>query len=1252
MAGYTRQSLAQILNGEIVSAPPLNAEFNQILSAFNNSTGHKHDGTAAEGPPIDRIADLDQNNLIFVDTSANQINFYVESSAASVGQISIQDGAIVPFTDNDIDLGSSSFEFKDLYIDGTANIDTLATSLIVAEAGTAGAPSITTTGDVDNGLYFNAANQMSYTSGGVAQVTFKDGSIVPVTDNDIDLGASGAEFKDLYIDGTANIDSLVADTVDINGGTIDNTVIGATTPAAATFTNLTVSTGSTINFSGATVSNGGTFTTVNISGGSITGITDLAIADGGTGASTASAARTNLGVALGTNVQAYDAGLQSISGLTTTADQMIYTTSSDTYATASLTSAGRALLDDADASAQRTTLGLGTLATQNANSVAITGGTISGISNLSDPGTSLQYTFSTTTTDSDPGSGLVRLNNATQNAATEIYIDDEDSDGTDVSGVIGLLSGGNNPSSVLGYVTIRKEFAPENFITMKITTLTSASGYTKLVGTVEASSGATPFSDTDNLYFSIDVSGDKGDPGDLSGPASSTDNAVIRWDGTSGKTAQNSSVTIDDSGNVTTAGRIHSTTTGFRFPDNTDQTTAGVIGPASSTDNAVVRWDGTSGGLIQDSSVVIDDSGNVGIGTSSPSSKLQVNGEIVTNSGLPSGDISAPAASFFYDTSNDYATITSLHNAVAWKPFAIRSAGMIFRTSSDTEAMRIDSSGNVGIGTSSPGSILELASTGPVLTLNDTNGVVGGSQTSRISFEASGTETGTIGIASGAGFMAVNNKSGSLALLADSNNTSTSSTMTFSVDGTEAARINSSGNVGIGTTSPAYPLDVAGIIRSSSTFPSLYLNETDQAVDEKLWRISSAGKQFSIQTANDAVSAARSSYSISRGTGTAIGDHVWVSGTTEAMRLTSSGNVGIGTTSPDFPLDVAGRIGILEGTNGIAFHDGSGSVSGAVRADSGDNLIFATGSSDTERMRINSSGNVGIGGTPAEKLDVIAPDNSSIIMARVTRSSKDYGIALENNGSTGDSTINAFGSGAELIFETASTEQARFDANGLRIGTTAEVVTATGGELVSLQGTATKSPLGVKSSDVTSIHSWNTGSSAATRYHFIGWNPAGSQEFHLRRETDGSIRLASLVAGLQLDGNSNGISFKDSVTFEDNVVSRPILKDYAETTVIANTGTTYTIDLENGNVFNLTLTGNCTYTFSNPPASGSAGAFTLIQNQDGTGSRTVTWPASVEWAGGSAPTITSTASSTDVFTFITTDGGTTWYGFTGGQDFS
>ena len=108
----------------------------------------------------------------------------------------------------------------------------------------------------------------------------------------------------------------------------------------------------------------------------------VAVGNGGTGATTDSQARTNLGLAIGSNVQAYDAGLQSISGLTTSANQMIYTTALDTYATTSLTAAGRAILDDADAAAQRTTLGLGTMATQASSSVTITGGTISGITDL------------------------------------------------------------------------------------------------------------------------------------------------------------------------------------------------------------------------------------------------------------------------------------------------------------------------------------------------------------------------------------------------------------------------------------------------------------------------------------------------------------------------------------------------------------------------------------------------------------------------------------------------------------------------------------------------------------------------------------------------------------------------------------------------------------------------------------------------------------------------------------------------------
>ena len=60
MAGYTRQSSAQIMSGAVISASPLNAEYNQLLNAFDESHGHKHDGTTAEGPPIDRVAEAEK----------------------------------------------------------------------------------------------------------------------------------------------------------------------------------------------------------------------------------------------------------------------------------------------------------------------------------------------------------------------------------------------------------------------------------------------------------------------------------------------------------------------------------------------------------------------------------------------------------------------------------------------------------------------------------------------------------------------------------------------------------------------------------------------------------------------------------------------------------------------------------------------------------------------------------------------------------------------------------------------------------------------------------------------------------------------------------------------------------------------------------------------------------------------------------------------------------------------------------------
>ena len=119
----------------------------------------------------------------------------------------------------------------------------------------------------------------------------------------------------------------------------------------------------------------------------------------------------------------------------------------------------------------------------------------------------------------------------------------------------------------------------------------------------------------------------------------------------------------------------------------------------------------------------------------------------------------------------------------------------------------------------------------------------------------------------------------------------------------------------------------------------------------------------------------------------------------------------------------------------------------------------------------------------------------------------------------------------------------------------------------------------------------------------------------------------------------------------DNTLQRPKLLDYGETVNAIGSigGGTQDIDLELGNVVTGTVdTSTTTFTFSNPPASGTAGSFTLILTNGG--SQTVNWPGSVDWAGGSAPDLTS--SGVDVLTFVTVDGGTTWYGFPAGLDMS
>lgn len=143
------------------------------------------------------------------------------------------------------------------------------------------------------------------------------------------------------------------------------------------------------------------------------------------------------------------------------------------------------------------------------------------------------------------------------------------------------------------------------------------------------------------------------------------------------------------------------------------------------------------------------------------------------------------------------------------------------------------------------------------------------------------------------------------------------------------------------------------------------------------------------------------------------------------------------------------------------------------------------------------------------------------------------------------------------------------------------------------------------------------------------------------------VKTANLALYLPLAGGT----MSGTLAMADQKITRPQIEDYAETVNAIGDfgGGTQDIDLESGNVVSATVsTSAVTFTFSNPPATGKAGSFTLELTNGG--SQTVNWPASVKWELGIEPTLTS--SGIDILTFQTRDGGTTWFGFVGGLAFS
>jgi len=137
--------------------------------------------------------------------------------------------------------------------------------------------------------------------------------------------------------------------------------------------------------------------------------------------------------------------------------------------------------------------------------------------------------------------------------------------------------------------------------------------------------------------------------------------------------------------------------------------------------------------------------------------------------------------------------------------------------------------------------------------------------------------------------------------------------------------------------------------------------------------------------------------------------------------------------------------------------------------------------------------------------------------------------------------------------------------------------------------------------------------------------------------------FANISGTLDVDGV---LTAGANIALNNNHIVAPKLKSYKEYVDSATVTTAYTCNLANSNIFTLTGTNGstCVFTFSNPPASGTAQMFTVVFKQPATGSADITWPASVRWSYGDTPVVSGTVNRRDVFTFMTFDGGTTYLG--------
>ena len=276
MAGYTRQSAASIINGENITAPPINAEFNQLKSAFDGTSGHAHDGTTGNGPQISLTTSV-SGFLPAANGGLGGKNNYAATTNPTVGddtndgyavgsawynvpndryyicvynavgaavwlenRFIDSNGDLRPHSNGLNDLGHTLKRWKDLFLSGNADID--------------GSLNVATTTYLGGILTVNAnANFATGTTTTISNIDVASGAI--------DNAAIGTSVAAAGTFTTLNANtSFVAATADINGGSVDGATIGASTPSTGAFTTLGASGTATL-------------ATVDINAGAIDGTT-------------------------------------------------------------------------------------------------------------------------------------------------------------------------------------------------------------------------------------------------------------------------------------------------------------------------------------------------------------------------------------------------------------------------------------------------------------------------------------------------------------------------------------------------------------------------------------------------------------------------------------------------------------------------------------------------------------------------------------------------------------------------------------------------------------------------------------------------------------------------------------------------------------------------------------------------------------------------------------------------------------------